>query len=140
MRVCRVRPSSRQEPGAGNLGPELSSSQAWGPLTRTPSQGFPAKLTGHELVPTSAWFLKATGVTVSLLIKDVHFPVGCWDLTFPPSCPCLFWGPTPHPLKRLWLHIPFNLAHFFRASYPAPRHPPSNHSAQFSAQLEQKKI
>ena len=63
---------------------------------------------------------------------------GTWRFLLP--FPYLFWGPTPHPLKRLWLHIPFNLAHSFRASYLTPHHPPSNHSAQFSAQLDQKKI
>lgn len=134
----QVRPSSRQEPGAGNLGPELSSHRAWGPLSRTPSQGLPAKLTGSELLPTSDWFLKATRVPVSLLIRDVHFSASCQDLTFPPLA-FYFWDPIPRPLKRLWLHIPFNLAHSFMASYPTPRHLPSNHSAQFSAQLDQKK-
>lgn len=45
------------------------------------------------------------------------------DLTHLPS-PALFcWGtkqngPMPSPLKRLWLHILFNLAHSFRAPYP----------------------
>lgn len=119
-----VIPSSRQEPGAGNLGPELSSHQVWGPLTRAPTQGLPARLTGGELVPTLAWFPKATGMSVSLLINGVSFPAGCWDLTLPSLALC-FWGtqqggPSPHPLKRLCLHILFNLAHSFRAPSPHP--------------------
>ena len=67
-------------------------------------------LTGGELVPTSAWFLKATAVPTSLLIRDVHFPAGFRDLTFPPSLPLPLlghtagWPHSPYPEKALVAH------------------------------------